>query len=107
MLKPVSASARHCYERALEARRRARGAGDASTRDEFLAAEARWLKLAESYEFSERVASFLNTFPRHPICPRCDVPMWLSKVRTKPEGIEYFYECKACADKASVTDAGN
>lgn len=107
MLKPASAFARNCYKRALEARQHALAAGDAFARDEFLASEALWLKLAESCEFSERVASFLNTFPKHPICPCCDVPMWLSKVRTKPEGIEYFYECKACADKASVTDAGD
>jgi hypothetical protein len=64
-------------------------------------------QLAESEEFSVHVAQTLKrqqTFPKHPICPCCDVPMWLSKVRTKPEKAEYFFECQACKDKMSITD---
>jgi transcription elongation factor Elf1 len=63
--------------------------------------EAPWLKLARSHDPFEQQA---QTFPKHPICPRCDVPMWLSKVRTKSKKVEYFYECKACEDKMTVTD---
>jgi hypothetical protein len=104
VLKRTGAFARDCYERAHEARRRALETSDESIRDECLAFEARWLKLAESYEFSQRVGSFLNAFPKHPICPRCHVPMWLSKVRTEPEKMEYLYECKACEEKISVAN---
>jgi len=46
VLKAASPNARHCYEQAAEARRR----NDAPTRDDLLASEARWLKLAQSYE---------------------------------------------------------
>ena len=63
--------------------------------------KAPWLKLARSYDFSEPQPQIS---PKHPICLRCDVPMWLSKIRTKPKKVEYFYECKACEDKMSVTD---
>ena len=69
--------------------------------------EARRLQLAESDEFSAHVTQTLKppqTFPKHPICPRCDVPMWLSKVRAKPKKADYFFECKACNEKISVTD---
>jgi hypothetical protein len=59
------------------------------------------LKLAESHDFSGHRP---QTFPKHPICPLCDVPMWLSKVRTKSKKVEYFYECKVCEDKMSVTN---
>jgi hypothetical protein len=69
--------------------------------------QATWFKLVRSHDFSEPINQTLKapqTFPKHPVCPRCDVPMWLSKVRTKPEKVEYFYECKACENKMSVTD---
>src|SRR5262245_3703909 len=57
------------------------------------------LKLAESHDFSAHFNQTLKAsqaLPKHPICPCCDVPMWLSKVRTKAKKVEYFYECKAC-----------
>jgi transcription elongation factor Elf1 len=66
-----------------------------------LSSEAPWRNRAKSRDFSKRQQRAL---PKHPICPCCDVPMWLSKVRTKPETVEYFYECKVCGDKMSVAD---
>ena len=45
-----------------------------------------------------------QAFPKHPICPRCEVPMWLVEMQTSCEKVEYFYECKACEGKMSVTD---
>jgi hypothetical protein len=57
------------------------------------------LQRPRSHDLSEHRP---RTFPPHPICPRCDVPMWLSKVRTEPKKIEYFYECRACEDKRSI-----
>ena len=64
------------------------------------------LKLAQSHESAHinQTLKAPQALPKHPICPRCDVPMWLSKVRTEPKKAEYFYECKACEDKMSVTD---
>jgi hypothetical protein len=61
---------------------------------------APWLQLERSHDFFAHRA---RTFPKHPICPRCEVPMWLSKIRAKPKKVEYFYECNACEDKMSVT----
>jgi hypothetical protein len=45
----------------------------------------------------------LEAIPKHPVCARCDVPMWLIKVQTTPEKVEYFYECKGCEGKARHT----
>jgi hypothetical protein len=45
----------------------------------------------------------LEAIPKHPVCARCDVPMWLIKVQTTPEKVEYFYECKGCEGKARRT----
>ena len=106
MLKAASSHARLCYERALEARERALKTDDPSARDEFLASEVRWLKLAQSYEFSEQLTQFLKkplTFPEHPVCPRCGVPMWLVEMDPSSEKTDYFYECKACEGKLTLT----
>jgi transposase-like protein len=59
--------------------------------------EKSWLKLAESYEFSERLDRFMdNDFPKHPICPSCAVPMWLVEINSTPAEVECRYKCKAC-----------
>ncbi len=107
MLTSVSPHVRECYDLALEARRHAFKTNNSISRDEYLASEARWLKLAESYELTERVADFLNkpaAFAKHPKCPNCHVPMWLVEIQSGCEKVEYLYECKACEDKMSVTD---
>ena len=107
MLKSVSLRARQCHEWASKARQRALESTDLVTRDEYLASEARWLKLAESYELTERLTDFLNkpaAFPKHPECPNCHVPMWLVAIQNNCEKLEYLYECKACEDKMFVTD---
>jgi uncharacterized protein with PIN domain len=107
VLKSVSPDVRECYDLALEARRHAFETNNSISLDEYLASEARWLKLAESYELTERLADFLNkpaAFPKHPKCPNCHVPMWLVEIQSSCEKVEYLYECKACEDKMSVTD---
>jgi hypothetical protein len=53
-------------------------------------------KQMSTRENGERV---LEAIPKHPVCPRCDVPMWLIKVQTTLEKVEYFYECKGCEGK--------
>ena len=83
MLKPSNPKARRCYEHSVEARQRALQAKTTTERDDFLAIEKSWLKLAESYEFSERLDRFANKdFPKHPICPSCAVPMWLVEMNS-------------------------
>jgi len=51
MLKPANPKARHCYERALEARERGLQASNPVARDVFFGAEARWLKLQKAMTF--------------------------------------------------------
>ena len=106
MLKPVSPKAGQCYERALQAHERADAATDPVARDGYLASET-WLKLAQSYELSGRLSHFLKRpeiFPIHPACANCHVPMWLTEIHTSCERIEYFFECKACEDKVTLTE---
>ena len=108
MLKSVSTRARQCHEWASKARQRALATSDPVSRDEYLASEVRWLKLAESYELTERLTDFLNkpaAFPKHPECPNCHVPMWLVEMQSSSEKVEYLYECKACETEATIADA--
>ncbi len=110
MLKPANSQAMYCHERAVNARRRAYEVADAEARNEFFASEARWLKLAESYELSERLTLFLNrptTFPDHPVCTNCNIPMWLVEIASSFEKRSYIYECKVCAAKEIVTEAND
>jgi len=44
-----------CYRHAEQARQKAETATDSYTRNDFLDLERRWLSLAHSYEFSERL----------------------------------------------------
>jgi hypothetical protein len=109
VLKSVNARARQCHEWAFKARQRALETTDPVLRDEYLASEARWLKLAESYELTERLTDFLNkppTFPKHPECPNCHVPMWLVAMQSGSESVEYLYECKACEETVTLTGQG-
>ena len=96
MLKPANPQSRHCYERALEARQRGLETRNPAARDDFFAAETRWIKLAQSYEFSERLSRFLATYFKHPVCPTCSVRMWLLEMNVSHGGVDYYYECKAC-----------
>ena len=105
MLKPSNPEASHCYEHALEARQRALQASTTTERDDFLVIEKSWLKLAASYEFTERLDSFLRKdFPKHPTCPSCAVPMWLVEMNSSAAGVECRYQCKACDRTTSLRD---
>lgn len=103
MLKPANPLAKDCYERAFEARERGTKASDPAARHEFFESEARWLKLAQSYEFSDRLSQFLagHNLPNRPACPNCAVPMWLVKIGHGPTTDRYQYECKACGHAVS------
>jgi len=108
VLKAVNPDAQRCYENALEARERAQKARDPLDREFYLASEQRWLRLAESYQYSARLSAFLkqpHSLPDHPICDTCDVPMWLQKMDFVGGQIEYRYECPACEATKTVTQA--
>ena len=62
MLQNLSDDIRECYRHAEECRRRAEEARDVETRADFLAMESRWLGLAHSYEFAERLSDFTKPY---------------------------------------------
>jgi hypothetical protein len=64
MLKALSEDVRECYRRAEECARQAKAHPE--HRRDFLDLELRWLKLARSYEVSERVKTFPKSGPSGP-----------------------------------------
>jgi hypothetical protein len=58
MLKVLSEDVRECYRRAEECARQAKAQLNPELRRDFLDLELRWLKLARSYEVSERLKTF-------------------------------------------------
>jgi hypothetical protein len=58
MLEQLNDQIRECHENAADARAKANAAGDPVLKAEFLAAENRWLTLARSVGFSERLEVF-------------------------------------------------
>ena len=58
MLQNLSEQVRLCYERAAEAKERADETHDPEAKADFLNMERRWLLLARSYEFGERLDDF-------------------------------------------------
>ena len=62
MLQNLSKDIRECYPRAEECKRLAETARTPSAKADYLAMERRWLSLAHSYEFSERLSNFTVPF---------------------------------------------
>lgn len=60
MLENVSQQIRECYEHAEDCARKAAVQTDPGLRQDFLDMERRWLTLARSYEFTDRVSDFSN-----------------------------------------------
>ncbi len=58
MLQNLSEEISLCYERAAEAKQRADRLLDPEAKADFLNMERRWLLLARSYEFGERLDDF-------------------------------------------------
>jgi len=56
MLLKLTSDIAECYRRAAECRERAESAPSASAKQAFLDLERRWLSLAHSYEFAERLS---------------------------------------------------
>lgn len=63
MLEDVSAETVCCCERARQARERADISTAAGSRNDHLAAEARWLALARSYDLQRRLSASLGGKP--------------------------------------------
>jgi hypothetical protein len=64
MLQNLSKDIRECYLCAEECRRLAETAHTSSARADYLAMEGRWLSLAHSYEFSERLSDYVAPFSK-------------------------------------------
>jgi hypothetical protein len=58
MLESLSEQIRECYEHAAECARKAATQSDPALKQDFLDMERRWLSLAGSFEFSERLGEF-------------------------------------------------
>lgn len=81
MLQKFSTQVANCYERAGESRARAAAAANENDKTEYLNIERRWIMLARSYEWSERITGFTEEVkrrlrvlippaPPHPAVPR-------------------------------------
>jgi hypothetical protein len=64
MLQNLAAEIINCYERARQAREKAERAINDNFRADFLAAERRWLALANSYDLQHRLARTVAEFDR-------------------------------------------
>ena len=64
MLDKLSEEIRECLRHAEECRRRAKTALYTSAIQDYLEMEQRWLSLARSYEFAERLSTFVEPFQR-------------------------------------------
>jgi PAS domain S-box-containing protein len=58
MLHKISEQVRACHKHALDAKRKAEGTVDPALKADLLEMEGRWLTLARSYEFTERLTDF-------------------------------------------------
>ena len=66
VLKAANSDAIYCYKKALAARERALKTKYPEDRVFYFEADARWLKLAKSHEFSARAEQFIASQPTSP-----------------------------------------
>jgi hypothetical protein len=64
VLQKLAKEIAECYGLARGCRERAERALDPATKNDFLDQESRWLSLAHSYEFAERLSNFTMPFRR-------------------------------------------
>ena len=69
MLSSVSEQIRECYRHAEDCAREAAAQADPTLKADFLDLERRWLVLARSYDFTERLNSFTKNSPKPNIKP--------------------------------------
>src|SRR5262249_21896284 len=108
MLKPTNEEAKLCYQRALEAARRADNARLPADREFWLNTQKRWLSLAAYAQYRERIATFvadLQQRHKRPVCSPCDAPMRVKQVRCRNDKqTEYHYECITCGAKQTIVE---
>ena len=73
MLNNLSEEARECYRHAEECARKAAAHSCPKTKQDFLDLERRWLVLARSYDFTERLNSFTKNSAKPNIKPNGNV----------------------------------
>lgn len=64
MLQNLSVQIRECLGHAEDCAHQAKSEADPQLRQDFLDLEQRWLKLARSYEFADRLEAFANSAKR-------------------------------------------
>lgn len=109
MLRKLSDEIRYAHERAAKLGEKAKEAATNQTRDDFLDLQRSWLRLARSYEFTERLKGFTKHAAanverlRAPVpkvnCPRCRVSMRLMAIEPHPTQAHTdvrTYKCIAC-----------
>ena len=95
MLQKLSEEAAECQRRAREAKERADGAADPTVKSNYLDLERRWLLLAKSCVFTQRVADFnaetrrrIAAFrPPHPALPIVHCPGFGMTLRLTQTGV--------------------
>jgi predicted RNA-binding Zn-ribbon protein involved in translation (DUF1610 family) len=113
VLNNVTEQIRECYRRAGDCAQKAAAQTDPKLKADFSALERRWLVLARSYDFTERLTNFPGKTKRRAdslrkrempdtqrsiLCPRCQVPMlWFKSDRSDdPRVLEHSYQCEKC-----------
>jgi hypothetical protein len=105
MLMKESAAVRLYLERAANASEKASAATAPTTRRFYLAMEAKWMDLAASTAFVERVDLFLHTrgFRLHlspsDLCPDCHDRMSLIAIQTTAEFDVHTFRCRRCTSE--------
>jgi NMD protein affecting ribosome stability and mRNA decay len=74
VLYSLSNQIAHCYVRAEECRKLAALSQGETDRQFYIERERAWLKLARSYELSERISRFSNELERHNHLRRTEAP---------------------------------
>lgn len=118
MLRSLSDEVRYAHQRAADLANKAKQATNEAVRADFLSMERNWLKLARSYDFSERLGGFVNHLAaqkattlraRIPVvtCADCATPMRLQSLVPHPKYNnldQHTYEC-TCGHQTVVSVA--
>jgi hypothetical protein len=97
-----SAAVRLYLERAANASERASAATDLTTRRFYLAMECKWMDLASSTAFVERVDLFLHSrefrlrLPSCDLCSACHNRMLLKTIATTTQLEAHTFRCRKC-----------
>ena len=105
MLAKESAAVRLYLERAADARERAAAAVDPATRRFYLAMESKWMDLAASTAFVERVDLFLQSrefrlrLCPSDLCPDCNKRTLLKAIHTTVALEYHIFQCRNCGSQ--------